>query len=459
MKPSEKNTIKAGFMALGCLLAIQAQAALISEGPASQAMGGAHTALGTEPSDVDANPAALILEGSYSVQIQGAWLFDGSQDLGGLQFVAPAGDFPAFGLAGSRLWTPSTGNNSQAYSINLGLPLGLAGDTGLGVNLKYLSEDYGDPGNTLSLDLGAVQRLRFGPAANLNLGFSLQDVDTVLRHRSGLEETLPQDLRLAAALVLGNGFSVAWDNEFVNGSANWEYGLHLGLEQRLWMQHLALRLGYMDLQGFGASDPFGGSGSRVTAGLGLRIEDFDVDYAYLPSSGGVGSSHRGSLTWRFGKGSAAATSAAQPMVLSMTTALSGDGLVYLAWNDPQGLASTSYVILSSFRPDQYFTRLASTGGGQSSLELRGVANASPTYYEVVALDASGQPLPGTASAPVKLEASAAPAGQAALLDGARAALAAGDLNKAKELCSKALEFNPQQADAYLLAQRLQRLAP
>ena len=456
--------IKTAFIAFTLLGALRAQASgLLAEGPWSQAMGGAHAALGTEASDIAANPAGLVLHDEFLVEAQGAWLFDGSQDLAELTALSPAqASLLAFGLSVQTLWTPQTGNSGQVYAGSLGIPLGESGDTGLGLSLKYLDQDYGDPATALSFDLGFLQRLHFGAQTVLDLGLSILDVDTVLQHQSGLQERLPQVVKLATGLELGHGLDLAWDNDFSNDGITQQYTLHLGVEQRFWLEHLAARLGYISVSTLGSTDPFGGAGSRLTAGLGFRWQDLSLDYAYLPSSGGVGASHRLGLSMGFGPVAkrAVLTDATTPagmQPLSISAALSGDGLAYLVWDDASARPDTSYVILSSFRPDQFFTRVASTGGGQRSLELRGLKNGALAYFKVVAMDASGQPIDASASPAVKIFPQAAPPSQAAFLAGAAQALAQGDLPRAQEWVDKALQVDPFQADAVLLARRLKRL--
>jgi hypothetical protein len=471
MKLSPKFTAGAFAFAGTLFLAAAGQAGLLNTGllgpsAKSQALGGAGAAQDGDSEGFALNPALLARQRSLSLDLQGGTLFDGHEWLLGGSLVSPAEE-TAVGLAlgSERVWTDKTQNYQQAWSFSAGIPLSEGGGTGLGLTLRYFNADYGDPGRSLGLDLGLLQRLTFGKAA-LALAASVLDVDSVMQHNSGLEERLPQVIKLGLGFEWGKSFSLVLDNDFQDAggtnaaSAARQYAFHAGLEKSFWKGAFAARLGYVGLSGMDAPDPFGGSGRRATFGLGLRAGMLRADYAYLPSSGGVGASHRLAATLDlYGAPVPEAEAKAALEPLALAKAMAGDRLALLTWNDPQGGPETAYVILSSLRPDTFFSRLAQTGGGQRSIELRGLENGRDYYFKVAALDAKGMGQDATLSPAVKLLPTAPAGAVAVALDGARAALEQGNFAGAKELAEQARQAEPARADTELLIGRLQRLSP
>jgi hypothetical protein len=433
---------------------------------ATQGLGGAHAALGSDSGDFILNPAVLARQQSLHLDMQTGSLFGGSEWLLGATAVIPAKEALVGAVSSQRLWTDQSQNFQQLWLASVALPLREEGESAMGLTLKYFDSNYGDPGRCLGLDLGLLHRINFGKAT-LALGASILDVDSVLEHQSGIEERIPQVIKLSLGLEWGKDLSFGLDNDFVNaGSAvttDRQYTLHLGAEESFWHDQVIARLGYVSLSGLDNPDPFGGSSGRPTFGLGLRYEHFHVDYAFLPSSGGVGASHRLGFAYDFSKKNQVfeepTASPKNLKPLKIERALRGDKMVWLAWQDPQVHEDTYYVILMSYRPDDYYNRLAQTGGGQRSFELRGLENGTTYYFKVSSMDASGHNLESTLSAAVKL-APEAPKGKVSeLLGKARNALEIGQIGLAMELAEQARLAEPGRADTELLIQRLERMNP
>jgi len=162
----------------------------------------------------------------------------------------------------------------------------------VGANLKLVSESV-DTYNSLTaaLDLGLqYQRLLPGLDAGLtilNLGLPLQGYGLPLSIRAGAAYRLPFVInskkdRFLAALDLN--LPVPVDQPFYT---------NLGLEY--WYDNtVAFRLGYKvsELNSLG-------SASGLTAGLGARVLDYTLDYAFA-SYGELGMTHRLSFTIGFG---------------------------------------------------------------------------------------------------------------------------------------------------------------
>ena len=165
----------------------------------------------------------------------------------------------------------------------------------LGVNGKIISKSVGDNSALgIGFDVGAVYRV----AKSLEIGARISDVTTTfLGWDTGHNELiLPSfglgiaksvyfkkhdaDITLAVDMIVrgeNRGTADQFDSGILSGDA------HFGVEYFV-KKTVALRAG-MDREHF-------------TAGAGLRIKKFDVDYAFQ-SHEGLGESHRVSLAYRW----------------------------------------------------------------------------------------------------------------------------------------------------------------
>lgn len=448
-----KKTLLAGLAGLaGLAHASVASSGLIAPGAASQGAGGL-AALASGGASLPAlNPASLLLVAQPQLSAEGGWLFDGSEGLAGLHGAAPAdATLVALSLRVERLWTPATGNSRQSYALGFAVPFEMAGQGGLGLGLRFLESNYADPGRSLGLDLGLLWSFDLPKESVLRAGFSILDLDTLQRHSSGLEEKLPQVLKFSLAWDSPLGIRLGMDHDFAQAQAAAlrRYSFHLGAEAELAPWAL-LRLGYQSQTGLDAPDWLGGS-RRYDAGLGLSHKDYALDYALSYGQDSAGLSHRLALSSRFGK----PARAQQPLLIAH--ALSGDGMAYLQWEDAQGDSTNAYVIFMSYRADEHFRRLEQTGGGQKALELRGLKNGTSYFLKVAAMDAGGQPLSATFSAPVEVKPRTPAMDTALLLQQAREELEAGRSGSARSAVLRAQALDPGHADATLLLQRIDRI--
>jgi hypothetical protein len=268
---------------------------------ASQGMGGAHAALGGDAEDFILNPATLARQ-APSVDFQGASLFDGGEWLLGSTAVFPMPEAVVGALSSHRLWNDQARNYQQAWMLSLGLPLSKAGESSLGVSLKYVDSDYGDPGHGWGFDVGLLHRLDLGKAT-LALAASVLDVDSTLAHNSGSDERIPQVLKLALGLEWMKSLRFGVDNDFANvgapNSVDSRYTLHAGVENFFWRDRVVARLGYVNVSSLDGRGLLAGSTARATFGLGLRYENLFLDYAFLAGSQGAGISQRLGVTLSF----------------------------------------------------------------------------------------------------------------------------------------------------------------
>jgi len=160
----------------------------------------------------------------------------------------------------------------------------LAFDFSLGARLKYLSAQIAEEaGNGFSMDLGfrtTIPDMRLGPMSvtDAALGITAVNLFGGINYDSGEQDAFLMDLKLGASACLAESFLLAFD-------------LHLGGSAQLGVVYspvptFDIRLGVIS----------GGTAS-ITAGLGVNVEGFLIDYAFVSHK--TGGTHRVSLTLDF----------------------------------------------------------------------------------------------------------------------------------------------------------------
>lgn len=259
---------------------------------AAEGMGGAYTAIADNASAVTINPAGMTqVKGSQVSLMHNEYLLDITQDY--FAYVTKSGD-KAFGGSlvyldtGSQTgYTASNEPTGTFRPTNYALTFAYAAEANevfsYGVAVKYIKEKIQSySGNTFALDAGVTYRpddsgWHYG-AALLNLGAGLK-----LDQES---DPLPLTLKLAAAYDWKEIPLVAAFDLYTIKHEDPEY--HVGLQYTI-QKLVAVRTGYNS--GYDA-------GSGFTFGLGLRQENYGVDYAYIPSDD-LGDSHRFSFQLNF----------------------------------------------------------------------------------------------------------------------------------------------------------------
>lgn len=256
------------------------------------AMGGAFTAVADDASALIVNVGGLGQVNKIDASVQYDSLGDGmSENLAAVAVPVGRGTV-GLGLAmyqgGSYQKADDLGNLQGteslsdlavlgAYAIRNPKWLGLAGTTGL--NVEMVKSAAG--GSVLAGGLGTVLQLADG----FNAGLSLQHLGP---KSNGFG--LPAAARIGAAYVVPGLMRVAVDSRL--GLADKVNDAGLGFEATP-VDALAIRLGYRHaLADQGITGLTG-----VTAGIGGRIGNLALDYAYEPY-GGLGTASLVTLSWR-----------------------------------------------------------------------------------------------------------------------------------------------------------------
>ncbi len=262
----------------------------------ANAMGSAFVAVGGDVSALSWNPAGLASLTSAQLALHhNFYLQDLTQDT--LLFATPQGDFGSWGLSASYLGYGSLqGRDSNGVvtgSYNAGrwggeiawahvLFQGFAIGLGLKGNLLDLSgADY----SNIAGDVGAL----WDVTSTFHVGASYDNWGTDI---SG---------NIANSVIRFGGaydWAVSFNNQaLLAGSLFLEpFGvarLNIGAED-VFNSFLSLRAGYVA----GLSSTLLQGLTGLTAGLGLKLQDFNLDYAYSPF-GDLGTSQRVSLTYHF----------------------------------------------------------------------------------------------------------------------------------------------------------------
>ncbi len=163
----------------------------------------------------------------------------------------------------------------------------------VGVGLKYVSSKIQHTAATGAVDLGARWRTWLPGDFPYALSLSVQNVGGQLKFRD-YSDPLPLVITAGQALKITKGLVVTLD---VNAPRDRSLYPSFGLEWRVPMQQglsAALRAGYDGrLTG---SDSGGLTGLAFGGGLG--VQRFGFDYGWSPA-GGLGSTHKLSLSYRF----------------------------------------------------------------------------------------------------------------------------------------------------------------
>lgn len=348
-------------------------------------MGGAYTAVCDDTAAVFWNPAGLgqltraELSGMYAA------IFNGK-----IFYLFSSAAFPVFedgflGLSWERRdHVDSPGKAKEdIYYITFASAMTESRTFFGGANIKFFSATtaYADVGaSAMGLDWGILYRLplpRYGK--EVRIGFSAQDLNTQLKEKNGMVQTLPSVLRIGAAYQFDQWVTLSMDMENLKDESLSEPSstrMRAGVEGWFFEGTLGVRLGFV---GF-ATIP-----GRYSTGISYRAQDWQVDYAYLGHAGNLGDSHRASFALRFGKVMSQGVKPTAPLGLKGTPK---DGEVELVWRpNPEPMVG-AYNIYISTAPGGEYRKINTVG--LASARVIGLENGR-TYYFVVTAITNTQP--------------------------------------------------------------------
>jgi hypothetical protein len=178
--------------------------------------------------------------------------------------------------------------SDRLFVLGYGIPVGRFG---LGMSAKVIQQQIAETtASGFAADLGAGYR----PNRFLKLGFSVLNLGPGLSGKTGTSQ-LPLTMSGGAALRVIPQFMISADvrHRFLEKKSS--FGL--GFEAEVY-NGLLLRAGYLAANGSMAAGSSMSALSRVTAGFGVRLKGYAVDYAFAPA-GHIGSTQRLSLGLKF----------------------------------------------------------------------------------------------------------------------------------------------------------------
>jgi hypothetical protein len=325
------------LLALSALPAL-AQAAfdkggVLGVGARPTGMGNAFVAIADDSTAIHWNPAGMVQMPRMELSGFFGPLLNGKEYYMSGAFVMPFMEQTAFGLSLVTLYH-DTGNDitrayENTYIASFASPLNVEKTVSIGLNLKFLQYDSkatarigtGGPyieakAGAVGVDLGGLyQVLLPSYGKKVSFGFLAQDLDTVLRWQSGVEERVPLLIQAGFAYFPEENIAFAVDYSFFNdtnisgrpldqplqevgGSGRiittlepQQHRPHVGLEGWFFNGHLGLRTGYTG---------FATTADRFTGGVSYKQDWYGVDYGYMGHAEHLGDSHRLSAHVNFG---------------------------------------------------------------------------------------------------------------------------------------------------------------
>ena len=189
----------------------------------------------------------------------------------------------------------STGDRISPQDLAVFIAWGATISRGLdvGIGLKYISSKIQSTAQTGALDLGARWRTWLPGDFPYALSLSAQNLGGQLKFHQ-IADPLPLMISVGQAVKITKGLTVTLD---LNAPRDRSLYPSFGLEWRVPMQQglsASLRTGY---DGRLSGNDTGGL-TGIAFGAGLGIQRFGFDYGWSPA-GGLGSTHKLSLSYRF----------------------------------------------------------------------------------------------------------------------------------------------------------------
>lgn len=236
-----------------------------------------------DPEAASANPAALAARGHHTIGLtHGSWIQGVDHDC--LSLVRPWGGAVvgvAAQLAQADGLEQRTGPSVEPLgtfgvyegSADLTAALGWRGGIRMGAGARLVRQAVGtETANGLGIDLGVLCPLRAG----LAVGAALRNLGA-MNDLGQKAAPLPRSARLGVAYTGVPRLLASAELQRTRGSGATG---HLGAEYAA-HPRLALRAGYQT-----------GDSRGLSAGLGVQVGPWSLDYAYLPFDHGLGEAHR-----------------------------------------------------------------------------------------------------------------------------------------------------------------------
>jgi len=303
----------------------------------------------------------------------------------------------------------------NTYIASFATPMNIEKTVSIGLNLKFLQYDsqatatIPSTGQTIEAKAGSVgvdlgglyQVLLPSHGKKVSFGFLAQDLDTVLRWQSGVEERVPLLLQAGVAYFPEENLAFAIDYSFFNdtnisgrpldtplidpGSGRTistlepqQHRPHVGIEGWFFNSHLGLRVGYTG---------FATTADRFTAGVSYKQDWFGVDYGYMGHAEHLGDSHRLSGHVNFGGANERPRVVALVNPPSSLGARPNNNSVQLQWQPNPDAHVTGYTVyMSKASGSNYIPIQKATT--ENKVIIDGLTNGQRYYFVVTSVNNS-----------------------------------------------------------------------
>jgi hypothetical protein len=343
-------------------------------------MGEAYASVADGPSAIFYNPAGLVQVLRPTISGMGAALLNGKEFTGDLEYVQPFGDQMAWAIASTELYhTEGALTVERVYYVTLATPLSINKSFSFGVNFKYYTVSSSvlpdSAGDAFGIDLGFLYHI---PIPNptygkqINLGLSVQNLDTVLTQSNGASQQLPTDVHVGLSYQINNSLEAAFETEsFKDPDTNGKVTiLHAGIEAWFFQDHLGLRTGY---------DGFQTLNGEFTAGISYRGSSWGIDYAYIGHPQFLGSSHRISAEWRFGR---SFLGNSETFVPQDVVAYVRGNIITIQWTGSRSINLEGYNVYFTKTSGSNYVKINQKPIQENYYAVRGLEK-NTTYYFVV----------------------------------------------------------------------------
>jgi hypothetical protein len=267
------------------------------------ALGGAFVAIADDATAIHYNPAGLGFLNQKQVSFCHNEWFE-SVGLESLSYAHPINQNWTLGVGMNYLFTDSvdettstgtyTGNtfSSSGGTVIVGMAGRFGSYFSFGVNAKGIVEKLAsESGFAYGADAGFLFKKGFDEGF-VSLGASVQNVGTKLKL---YEDSFNIPLKYSGGIAVSyKYFTVtAVGDKARDSDTVIRTGIEFNSKELIKEARLALRAGYR-------TETSDKAGSGITAGIGIGVSNFDLDYAFVPM-GELGSTHRVTISFKFGK--------------------------------------------------------------------------------------------------------------------------------------------------------------
>lgn len=374
-------------------------------------MGGAFVTVADDPSAIYYNPAGLVQVLRPEVYGMGAALLNGKQFFANLAYVQPFSDQLIWSLSTTQLFhTGGVKSAERVYYLTFASPLSVDKSMSMGMNCKFYTVDSKVlpefRARGLGFDMGFLYHLpipspRYGK--QINLGLFVDDLDTTLRWENGAKDKIPTRVRGGFSYEFTDDLLASFELETFedpNLAGSNPTRLHVGIEGWFFEDRLGLRTGYQGFQTLSG---------RFTAGISYRSRTWGIDYAFIGHPQFLGSSHRISASWRFGR---SVFGNAKSFIPEGVTAYTEGDMINLRWTGSSALELEGYNVYYSKTSGADFTKVNQKPIKTRYYSIQGLEKNTKYYFTVTSVTSTKPAIESQFSREVVVVTTSAPAAPA-----------------------------------------------